>query len=181
MSGIVLGLKIAVALAIIAGYFVVRRRLLSPGAIAALTNNKAAWSGTAMRWQSFAQVVVGLFLLGFGYYIGRDHLHLILQGSRTQGIIVAYHQEKLPESGGARWNEISLPIVAYSAGGESIRFQDWKDPGAAVLNVRVPVLYDPTHPATAMIDRPIWNWIPWGPMMAMGAFLLASGVRAISK
>jgi len=181
VNTILLALKVCAALAVVVGYFALRRRLLSPSAIAAVAKDPAARAGTARRVQYFAQVAVGLFLLGFGYFIGREHLHLILDGVRTQGTIVAYHEESMTNGGEARWNTMSLPIVAFWNGRESVRFQDWKDPGAAVLNVRVPVLFDPNHPATAMIDRPVWNWIPWAPMMAVGALLLASGLRAISK
>jgi hypothetical protein len=43
--------------------------------------------------------------------------------------------------------------------------------------VRVTVLYDAEKPNLAMIDRPVWNWIPWGPTLGMGLFLLFVGVR----
>jgi len=39
------------------------------------------------------------------------------------------------------------------------------------------VLYDPEKPSLAMIDRPVWNWIPWAPTLGVGLFLVFVGIR----
>jgi hypothetical protein len=39
------------------------------------------------------------------------------------------------------------------------------------------VLYDPTNPSVAMIDRPVWNWIPWAPTFAVGLFLALAAIK----
>jgi hypothetical protein len=70
-----------------------------------------------------------------------------------------------------------MPIVKFQAGGQDVEFKDWMGTNAAVLNVRVTVLYDAEKPSLAMIDRPVWNWIPWAPTLGMGLFLILVGVR----
>jgi hypothetical protein len=37
------------------------------------------------------------------------------------------------------------------------------------------VLYDPSNPSTAIIDRALMNWIPWAPIGLTGAFLCSVG------
>jgi hypothetical protein len=46
-----------------------------------------------------------------------------------------------------------------------------------VKNVRVTVLYDPENPSLAMIDQPVWNWIPWAPTSGVGLILLLVGTK----
>jgi hypothetical protein len=41
----------------------------------------------------------------------------------------------------------------------------------------VTVLYDRAGPTDAMIDRPIWNWMPWASIGAVGLFLALLAVR----
>jgi hypothetical protein len=41
----------------------------------------------------------------------------------------------------------------------------------------VTVLYDPANPTLAMIDRPVYNWIPWGPTFAVGLFLVIVAIK----
>ena len=50
-------------------------------------------------------------------------------------------------------------------------------PRNQTLRNRVTVLYDPAHPSDAMIDRPIWNWLPWAPIGAVGLFLILVAMR----
>jgi hypothetical protein len=70
-----------------------------------------------------------------------------------------------------------MPIVKFQVGNQDMEFKDWMGTNNAVTNVRVTVLYDPGKPSLAMIDPPIWNWVPWAPTLAMGLFLLFVGVR----
>jgi hypothetical protein len=39
------------------------------------------------------------------------------------------------------------------------------------------VLYDPANPSLAMIDRPVWNWLPWAPIFALGLFLVLVAIK----
>src|SRR4029077_18805355 len=130
-----------------------------------------------LRYTRVAQAVVGVFLLLLGYYISKEHFHLIPQGVRTQRTTVSYMQESLSNGGGARWDYASLPIVRFQAGDEVVQFKDWMGSKAEVLNVRVRVLYDPANPYVAMIDRPVWNWIPCAPTFGVGLFLVLVAIK----
>ena len=130
------------------------------------------------RIVSTVQIVVGVFLLIFGYWIGRDHCRLVLFGAKTAGKLVGYEQRNFSDSGGVNWTSASMPIIEFQTQGRSFRFRDW-----VASNFRtpmggfVPILYDPERPSNAMIDRPVMNWIPWAPMMAVGTLLLFSGLQ----
>ena len=50
-------------------------------------------------------------------------------------------------------------------------------PSMGSLPDRVTVLYDPARPSDAMIDRPVWNWLPWAPIGAVGLFLALVAVK----
>ena len=43
------------------------------------------------------------------------------------------------------------------------------------------VLYDPANPAVAMIDRPVWNWIPRAPTFAVGLFMVLAAINGFFK
>lgn len=141
-----------------------------------MVGNKAK----VLHYTRVAQVVVGLFFVLFGYYIGRDHFHLIQEGVRTQGTIVGYKQESFPDGGRVGWDSASMPVVKFRAGERDVQFKDWMGSHAAVSwKTPVTVLYDPADPAVAMIDRPVWNWIPWAPTFAVGLFLFLVGIKAL--
>jgi uncharacterized protein DUF3592 len=130
-----------------------------------------------LRYAFIPQVLAGLFLLGLAYYMGHVHFHLIRLGVRAPGTIVGYKQENFLRSSGSSSTEY-MPIVEFHTNDRFIQFQDWL--GASVrgnTNASVIVLYDPVNPAVAMIDRPVWNWIPWGPTFAVGLFLVLVALR----
>ena len=167
-------LKVTLALALIVAYFKWRSRLLSPQGISAInrlvewmSNNKAK----VLRYMHYAQAFTGLFLMVLGYYIGIEHFHLVTRGVRTGGTIVGYKQELMANGGSVRWETAFMPIVKFQVGDRAVQFKDWMGTNAAVLNVRVTVLYDPANPSSAMIDRPVMNWVPWAPTFAVGLFL----------
>lgn len=144
-------------------------------------NQWAAWSvanqARILRYAFIPQAIVGVFFLLFGAYIGKDHFHLIRDGVRAPGTIVAYKQISMPDGGRTRWETASMPIVKFQAAGRTVQFRDWMGTSAEVLNVRVTVLYDPANPTLAMIDRPVYNWIPWGPTFAVGLFLVIVAIK----
>lgn len=185
MDNLFLFLKIAVALAIIVAYLKFRSRLLSSRQTVSAINRLVEWTtnnkAKVLRYTRVFQVVTGLFLLALGYYIGREHFHLIRKGVRAPGTIVGYKEEYFagnysrPSSSGFT---AFMPLVKYQAGNRVIQFKDWMGTNAAVLNVRVTVLYDPVNPSSAMIDRPVMNWIPWAPTFAMGLFLILVAIKA---
>ena len=176
-------LKAAAALAILAIYLRWRYRLVSVEQQTSWINRLLEWSAgnraKGLRYARVAEALVGLFLLLLGYYIGKEHFHLIWQGVRAQGTIVAYKQESLgqPAGGDVAWDYASLPIVRFQAGDQVVEFKDWMGSKAEVRNVPVIVLYDPVNPSAAMIDRPLWNWLPWAPTMGVGLFLVLVATR----
>jgi len=130
-----------------------------------------------LRYAYIPQVLTGLLLLGLAYHMGHEHFHLIRQGVRVPGRIVSYRQENFRRSSGS-FSTGYMPIVEFHTNDRFIQFQDWL--GTSVggsTNVPIIVLYDPVNPPVAMIDRPVWNWIPWAPTFAFGLFLVLVAVR----
>ncbi|HET6931823.1 MAG TPA: DUF3592 domain-containing protein [Candidatus Acidoferrum sp.] len=183
MDTVMVLVKIGILAGLVILYLRWRKRFSSSGQVLEGIQGAAGWAeankATILRYTRVAEVVVGVFLLGFGYFIGKDHLHLIRDGARAAGTIVGYKQEYFAGSDGrpSSGSTALMPIVRFQAGGQEVQFKDWMGTNAAVINVRVTVLYDPEKPGLAMIDRPVWNWIPWAPTMGVGLFLVFVGVR----
>lgn len=175
--------KIGILAGLVILYLRWRKRFSSSEQVVEGINGIAGWAQNnkekLLRYTRVAEVVVGVFLVGFGYFIGKDHLHLIRDGARAEGTIVGYKQEYFRASSGRPSGGLtaSMPIVKFQTGGQDVEFKDWMGTNAAVLNVRVKVLYDPEKPSLAMIDRPVWNWIPWAPTLGVGLFLVLVGAR----
>ena len=169
-------IKVAVALALIVVYLKGYYSLVYSDQTVPKIKRLAEWlqanPEAVRRYTRRAQIAAGLFLMALGYHMGKDHYRLIRQGARAAGTIVAYKQEPMPDGRGGYRRPISLPIVRFQAGDRAVEFKDWLSSPAEVLNARVPVLYDPADPRAAMIDRPVWNWIPWAPVLGVGVFLL---------
>ena len=71
-----------------------------------------------------------------------------------------------------------MPLVEFQAGGHVVRFEDWKGSSSTgALHAPVTVLYDPAAPSLAMIDRPVWNWIPWALTFLLGLFLALVAIK----
>ena len=149
--------------------------------LASSINNLYAWM-TAKKsriklYFCILQAFAGVVLLLLGYVMGREHFRLIQHGERTQGTIIGYKQVSMPDRNGTNWDTATMPVVNFQAGGRTVQFRDWMDSGERLANVPVTVLYDPANPASAMIDRPVWNWIPWGPIFAVGVFLALVAIK----
>jgi hypothetical protein len=145
-------------------------------------DNQAEISRQVRRYLPVAQLLTGVFLVFLGYAIGKDHLHLLRQGARAPGRIVDYKRETFRNSARSSTSTGFMPIVQFRDGDRLIQFKDWLGSGSVgFLGKPVTVLYDPTNPSAAMIDRPVWNWIPWGPTLAIGIFLICVGLLATAK
>lgn len=183
MYTVTVALKIGILVGILVLYFRWRKRFSSSEQVLEGIRGFAGWAENnkekILRYTRIMEVVVGVFLLCLGYYIGKDHFHLIRDGLRVPGTIVGYKQEYF--SGGfgrsSRTSQALMPIVRFQAGPQDLEFKDWMGTNNAVTNIRVTVLYDPENPSLAMIDRPVWNWIPWAPTLGVGLFLFFVGVR----
>ena len=141
-----------------------------------LTLNKAK----ILRYTHYAQLACGLFLLLFGYSIGKDHFRLVRAGVRAPGVIVEYRPQIFHNTRTNSTTTGFMPVVQFQANGRTFRFKDWLGANSTAPLQRVTVLYDPDRPANAMIDRAIMNWIPWGPTMGIGLFLLLVGFAGLT-
>jgi hypothetical protein len=73
-----------------------------------------------------------------------------------------------------------LPIVEFEAEGVLASFEEHKlVPAGEGVGWTVPVLYDPANPSVAMIDRSNWNWLPWGPALAIAVLLLLTSLKGL--
>jgi hypothetical protein len=147
--------------------------------------NLVAWM-TANRAKilSYAwipQALLGLFLLGLAHFMGSHQRQLIFHGVKTQGTIVAYKTELFRGSSNSSFTSTAyMPIVEFRAGDHVVRFQDWLGSSSqGGTHTPVAVLYDPANPAIAMIDRPVWNWLPWAPINLVGLFLLFVAAKGL--
>jgi len=132
-----------------------------------------------MRYAWIPQLFAGLVFLGLGYFMGHEHFRLIHQGVRAPGRIVGYKQESFRRSSNASSTSTSyMPIVEFHTSDRFVQFEDWLGTNiAGSKDVPVTVLYDPANPTIAIIDRPVWNWIPWAPIAALGLFLFLVSIR----
>jgi Protein of unknown function (DUF3592) len=129
-----------------------------------------------------AQVFAGMLILAIAYLIGRSHALLLLSGTRTSGTIVALKQEQIRSLRSASFYRTAyLPIVEYRVAGRIVRFEDWLGRGNQTVGSTVPILYDAANPSVAMIDRPVWNWFPWGPTALVGVLVLVSGTIGLVR
>ncbi len=127
------------------------------------------------------QIVVSIGLIIFSCYIGKNNFYLIWNGMRTQGTIVDFKQVHWTSRGknGTTTNSPFMPIVEFQINDQVVRFQDSVGSNSSAgLKSQITVLYDPDDPVHAIIERPIMNWIPWGPMLTVGLFLLLIALRS---
>ena len=133
-------------------------------------------AGQFAGYLRFVQFVVGVGLLGLGYHMGEMPMRLIASGERGTGTIVGYTERffQTQSAGGtSRSSSSFMPVVQFDYGPSQARFEDWKGSSSkGGLNRRVPIIFDPHDSKAAMIDRPVWNWLPRSPVMVVGAFLV---------
>ena len=135
--------------------------------------------GLIPRYLYVLQALAGAVLLSVGYFMGHVHFRLIQQGVRAPGTVVALQQKRIGNAINGHTADLAfMPIVEFHAGEQVVRFQDWKGSASGgSLGTRVTVLYDPARSSDAMIDRPVWNWMPWAPMFALGVFLTFVAIK----
>jgi hypothetical protein len=158
------------------------------GQAAASVQQLVAWMTAnrekIMRYAWVPQLFGGLVFLGLGYFMGHAHFHLIRQGVRAPGRIVGYKQESFRNSSSSTSSASTgyMPLVEFHTNDRFVQFEDWLGTSiAGNKNVPVIVLYDPANPSLAMIDRSVWNWIPWAPTFAVGLLLALSAINRFFK
>ena len=128
------------------------------------------------RYAFILQFIAAIPFLWLAYTTGKTQATLLL-GSRTAtGTVVAvvpFRQYKTSASGVLYSRGTSYDvIVEFNPGDQPIRFQDRRGtPFAATVGSPVRVIYDPSHPLTAIMDRGYWNYLPWAPCAVIGGFL----------
>jgi uncharacterized protein DUF3592 len=131
------------------------------------------------RYVSIFEMLAGIVLLALSYQMGKAHFALIQHGMRVPGKIIGYQQRQPTKSQGksATAGEM-MPLVEYKLNDRIIHFTDWKvGKSSGPVNGAVTVIYDPLNPAVAMVDRHLWNWMPWAPISLVGTFLVIMAVR----
>src|SRR5258705_9253794 len=183
MHTVIILVEIGMLVGILFLYLRWRKRFASSEQVLSEIQGFAAWAQNnkekMLRYTRIAEVAAGLFLLCLGYYIGKDHFHLIRDGMRAPGIIVGYKEQYFPGSDGrpSSGSDAFMPIVKFQAGQQDVEVRDWMGTSGALRNVWGTVLYDPEKPSPAMIDGPLWNWDPWAPTLGGGWFLVFVGIR----
>jgi len=151
---------------------------------------QAAWllanREKVFRYAFIPQMLVAVILLDFVFFAGKTDIHLLLNGARTEGRIVSFQKRpfytKNPSilSTGKKGYNVYLPIVEFEAQGSLLRFEEHKlKQTGEGLGWSVPVLYDPANPSVAMIDRSYWNWLPWGPALAIGLVVGLASLKGL--
>jgi hypothetical protein len=135
------------------------------------------------RYAFIPQLLVGLVFLGFSYRTGKDFVHLLRKGARTQGKIVGFQPvliqtHRSPSSTGSLGRTVYLPVVEFRAADRLVRFREQKlVPNGEGVGWSATVLYDPSDLSIAMVDRSSWNWLPWAPFFAIGFVVGLAGLK----
>lgn len=129
---------------------------------------------TILRYAFVPQLLVAMVFFGFAYSTGKTDMHLLLKGARAEGKIVGFQQRRFYTSPNrvstGTWGyNVYLPIVEFEAEGTLARFEEHKlILSGEGIGWAVPLLYDPSDPSVAIIDRGFWNWLPWAPCFLIG-------------
>jgi hypothetical protein len=137
-----------------------------------------------VRYAFIPQLLAALVFLGFAYVTGNVHARLLRKGISTPGKIVGFKPVRMFErssSGSTSPSRtVNMPIIEFRADDRIVRLQEWKasnsDPR---LNSLVPVLYDPNNASIAMMDRGLWNWLPWAPCFAIGFIVGVAALKGL--
>jgi hypothetical protein len=135
------------------------------------------------RYMFIPQLLAASLFLGFAYYTGQVHAHVLLRGEHAQGRIVAFRAVLRSSRTGSRLSDtdtVYFPVIEFSADNRVIRFEEWKGtPSDSGVGSFVAVLYDPADASHAMMDRGAWNWLPWAPCFAVGLVLSLAGINGM--
>jgi len=136
------------------------------------------------RYIFIPQLLAAAIFLSFAYATGKVHAHLLFRSARTQGTIVGFKSARISDrtaTGGFNGTStIYEPVIEFTMNDDVFRVQEWKGSESRVgLGWSVPVIYDPANPSVAMLDRGVWNWLPWAPCFAIGVVLALASLRGL--
>lgn len=129
------------------------------------------------RYAFILQFITAAPFLWFAYATGKTQATLLFGSKAAPGTIVAVVPVHLlrTASSGAQYSRgvVYDVIVEYVPSDQPVRFLDRRTtPLPATVGSTVRVIFDPTHPLTAMVDRGYLNYLPWGPCTGIGIFLV---------
>src|SRR5882762_5672802 len=144
----------------------------------------AAKGEKILRFAFILQFIAAIPFLWLAYTSGKTQATLLFRSQTVPGIVVAvipFRQYKTSPSGVLYVRGTTYEvIVEFNPGDQPIRFQDRRGtPFAATVGSPVRVIYDPTHPLTAIMDRGYWNYLPWAPCAAIGCFLTLVALKGL--
>ena len=118
-------------------------------------------------------VLANLFFMAFclwGAYAGYVSWNLQTNGESIEGTVVRLNEQSDSEGGCCTY----VPVVEFDAGGRAYSFEGdtASDPPAYRVGQRVPVIYEPSDPQTAQIDKWSERWL--FPILIIPAMLLAA-------
>lgn len=120
--------------------------------------------------------VAGLLVLAT-VYIPVHKLRLLRNGTRAEGTVL-----RLTSNGSTNQHPGLFPEVEFrSADGKVVRFEDsvGENPSPYKVGDRVPVLYQPAKPSTAMIDHGLGNWEPVILIVLLGTVFTSVGILSL--
>src|SRR5579859_5457713 len=150
----------------------------------ALAFQLAANREKILRFAFILQFIAAIPFLWFACVTGKTQASLLYGSKTAPGTVVAVFPVRLyrTSSSGAQYSRGTVydVIVEYAPAGEPVRFQDRRTTRvAASVGSPVQVIYNPTHPLTAMVDRGYINYLPWGPPAAIGSFLILVALKGL--
>ena len=120
-------------------------------------------------------VLANLFFMAFclwGVYAAVVSWRLETNGETTTGVVVRLDEQSDAEGGCCTY----VPVVEFEAGGKTYSFDGdtASDPPAYEVNEEVSVLYDPSDPNTAQINKFSERWLM--PICLIPAMIFASSI-----
>jgi len=137
-----------------------------------------------LRYAFVLQFIAAIPFLWLANVTGKTQATLLLRSKTAPGTVVAvvpFREHKTSASGALYSTRTSYDvIVEFNPGDEPVRFQDRRGtPFAATVGSPVRVIYDPSHPPTAIMDRGYRNYLPWAPCAAIGLFLSLVALKGL--
>jgi hypothetical protein len=120
-----------------------------------------------------ATILANLFFMAFclwGVYAAYISWQLQTNGESATGVVVRLDEQDDAEGGCCTY----VPIVEFKANGTTYSFDGdtASDPPQYAINENVPVLYDPSDPNTAQINKFSERWLM--PIILIPAMIFAS-------
>lgn len=118
-------------------------------------------------------ILANLFFMAFclwGVYAAYTSWQLQTNGETTTGVVVRLNEQDDADGGCCTY----VPVIEFEAGGKTYSFDGdtASDPPAYEVNEKVSVLYDPSDPNTAQINRFSERWLM--PLILIPAMIFAS-------